>query len=239
MRADRNHGAPSVVVLAGGRGARLGRLTDEIPKPLVEVGGRPILWHVLACYKAAGVSRGVVAAGYRAEQIQQLFAADATVEVVDTGVETNTGGRVLRLADRLTESSFCLTYGDGVSDLAIAETMEFHVSHGRLATITAVHPPARFGRLSLDYDSVVGFAERSPLDTEWINGGFMVFQREVMDFIAGDNSSLEHDVLPALAAAGELKAFRHKGFWQCMDTVADVAFLNSLWKGRNPPWRTW
>lgn len=228
-----------VVVLAGGRGSRFGDRTNTVPKPLVEVGGRPILWHVLECYKAAGISRSIVAAGYRGDQIRQFFAADATVDVVDTGVGTNTGGRILRLADRLLNWSFCLTYCDGVSDVPIAEIIDFHADHGRLATITAVHPPARFGRLFLDGDQVMSFAQRSPLETEWINGGFMVFRPEVLDLVSGDASSLEDDVLVTLAACGELMAFQHKGFWQCMDTEPDAALLNTLWESGNAPWRTW
>jgi glucose-1-phosphate cytidylyltransferase len=230
--------SPLLVVLAGGRGSRLGGLTETLPKPLVEIGDRPMLWHVLMSYAAAGVGRAIVAAGYRADQIRLAFADIAAIDVVDTGLSTNTGGRVRRLAAHLPET-FCLTYGDGLSDVAIADVIDFHMQHGRIATITAVHPPARFGVLSLSDGCVSEFTEKPRVDDVWINGGFMVFQRDVVDWIADDASSLERDVLEKLAAEGELMAFRHEGFWQCMDTPADLEHLTGLWNQGNAPWRTW
>jgi glucose-1-phosphate cytidylyltransferase len=228
----------SVVVLAGGRGTRLGRLTEAIPKPLVEVGGRPILWHILRLYAAVGIQRSTIAAGYLADRIRRKFGGSPTIEVIDTGLSTNTAGRVRRLAGNLPET-FCLTYGDGLSDVRIADVVEFHRRHARVATVTAVRPPARFGALSFTGDQVTAFAEKSHVTEEWINGGFMVFERGVLDWITDDSSSLEHDVLPKLAAEGQLVGFRHQGFWQCMDTADDVHYLNALWANGRPPWRTW
>lgn len=226
-----------VVILAGGRGARLGSMTETIPKPLVEVGGRPILWHILRLYAAVGIQKSIIAAGYLADRVGREFDGSPTVEVVDTGLYTNTAGRVLRLAGSLPET-FCLTYGDGLSDVRIADVVEFHRRHGRVATVTAVRPPARFGALSFTGDQVTGFAEKSHITEGWINGGFMVFERSVLEWIT-DDSSLEQDVLPKLAAEGQLAGFRHQGFWQCMDTADDVHYLNGLWAGGRPPWRTW
>lgn len=230
--------ALSVVVLAGGRGTRLGNLTEAIPKPLVEVGGQPILWHILQLYAAVGIQNSIIAAGYLADRIGRRYDGSPTVEVVDTGLSTNTAGRVRRLAGKLPET-FCLTYGDGLSDVRIAEVIEFHRRHARVATVTAVRPPARFGALSFTGDHVTQFAEKSHVTETWINGGFMVFDRCVLEWITDDGSSLEHDVLPKLAAEEQLVGFRHQGFWQCMDTADDVRHLNALWADGRPPWRTW
>jgi glucose-1-phosphate cytidylyltransferase len=228
----------SVVVLAGGRGIRMGSLTEAVPKPLVEIGGQPILWHILQLYEAAGIQKCVIAAGYLADRIGRKFGGSPKVDVVDTGLSTNTAGRVRRLASYLTET-FCLTYGDGLSDVQIADVVEFHRRHGRVATITAVRPPARFGALTFTGDQVTRFLEKSSVAEGWINGGFMVFERRVLDWITDDSSSLEYDVLPKLAAEGQLVGYRHQGFWQCMDTADDVDYLNSVWSHGRPPWRTW
>nr|BFE56509.1 glucose-1-phosphate cytidylyltransferase [Dactylosporangium thailandense] len=228
----------SVVVLAGGRGTRLGSLSEDIPKPLVEIGGRPILWHILRLYEAAGIQNSIIAAGYLANRIGRNFDRSPTVQVVDTGLSTSTAGRVRRLAGILPET-FCLTYGDGLSDVRIADVVEFHHRHARVATVTAVQPPARFGALSFTGDQVTAFAEKSHVTEGWINGGFMVFERAVLDWINDDSSSLEQDVLPKLAGDGQLVGFRHEGFWQCMDTADDVRYLNGLWAEGRPPWRTW
>lgn len=228
----------TVLVLAGGRGSRLGSLTEAIPKPLIEVGGKPILWHIMRLYQAAGLGRCVIAAGYLASQIESAFGGSPMVEVVDTGLATDTAGRIRRLASYLPET-FCLTYADGLSNVRIADIVGFHRRHGRVATVTAVQPPARFGGLSFDGDQVTGFFEKSRASEEWINGGFMVFDRRVLGLIADDSSSLEYDVLPKLAAEGQLVGYRHRGFWQCMDTPDDVDRLNSMWSAGTPPWRTW
>jgi glucose-1-phosphate cytidylyltransferase len=216
----------------------MGDLTEVIPKPLVEVGGKPILWHILRLYETAGIRRSVIAAGYLADQIERTFGDDPTVEVVDTGLATNTAGRIQRLASYLPET-FCLTYGDGLSNLDIADVVDFHWRHRRVGTITAVQPPARFGGLSLDGDQVTGFFEKSQISEVWINGGFMVFDRRVLEWIADDYTSLEYDVLPKLAAEGQLAGYRHQGFWHCMDSPDDVHHLNSMWSQGAPEWRTW
>lgn len=226
-----------LVVLAGGRGSRLGRLTDSRPKPLVPIGGRPILWHILKAYEAAGVSHALIAGGYRVEQLSQAFSDDETVEVVDTGQNTNTAGRLLRLADRLPET-FCLTYADGLSDVPLTDVIGLHLSLRPQATITAVHPPSRFGTLSLSGSAVTGFEEKTTLQSIWVNGGFMVLNRSVLGLVAGDGTSLEQEVLPKLAASEQLAAYQHEGFWQPMDTTTDMELLNRLWHG-TAPWRTW
>ncbi|MFF7970882.1 sugar phosphate nucleotidyltransferase [Streptomyces sp. NPDC007905] len=227
----------SLVVLAGGRGSRLGTLTDSRPKPLVPIGDQPILWHILKAYEAAGVPRSVIAGGYRVEQLKRAFSHSESVEVVDTGATTSTAGRLLRLADRLPET-FCLTYADGLSDVPLTEVIGLHLSHRPQATITAVHPPSRFGTLSLSGRTVTSFEEKTTLRSVWVNGGFMVLNRSVLDLISGDDTSLEQEVLPKLAATEQLIAYQHDGFWYPMDTVADMAFLNVLWQG-GAPWRTW
>jgi glucose-1-phosphate cytidylyltransferase len=232
-------GTVRLVVLAGGRGTRLGDLTKSNPKPLVVIGGRPILWHILTSYAAAGVRSAVIATGYLGEQISATFRNRCDVEVVDTGLHTGTAGRLRRVASRIPGEIFCLTYGDGVSDVPIADVIEFHLAHDKIATLTAVNPPGRFGSLDLTGDQVVGFAEKRRPENEWINGGFMVFSREVFDFINGDSCSLERDVLARLAVQGELMAYRHDGFWQCMDTASDAEYLNMLWDSGSAPWRTW
>ncbi len=229
---------PPVVVLAGGRGTRLGRLADVAPKPLVEVGGRPIIWHILQLYAAAGIRDAIIAAGYQWGKIQQYFDGYPTVRVVNTGLSANTGGRLRRLVDHLPDT-FCLTYGDGLSNVRIRDVIDFHRQHGLLATVTAIQPPTHFGFLSLTGDQVTNFAEKSHVTESWINGGFMVLQRSILDWISDDASSLEHDVLTKLAVEGQLMAFRHDGFWQCMDTPNDVEGLNNLWNDGAAPWRTW
>jgi len=226
-----------LVVLAGGRGSRLGSLADSQPKALVPIGGRPILWHILQAYAVAGVSRSVIAGGYLVDQIKQAFPYSELVEVVDTGVRTNTAGRLLRLADRLPET-FCLTYADGLSNVPLAEVISLHRRHRPQATITAVHPPSRFGALSLSGNVVTNFEEKSTLQSIWINGGFMVLSKRILRLISGDETSLEQEVLPKLAARGQLIAYRHGGFWHPMDTAADVELLNSLWRSGAAPWRT-
>jgi glucose-1-phosphate cytidylyltransferase len=227
-----------LVILAGGRGSRLGSLTDSQPKALVPIGDRPILWHILQAYAVAGVSRSVIAGGYRVDQIKQALAHSELVDVVDTGATTNTAGRLLRLADRLPET-FCLTYADGLSNVPLAEVISLHRRHRPQATITAVHPPSRFGTLSLSGSVVTSFEEKSTVRSTWVNGGFMVLSKSILELISGDGTSLEHDIFPELAATKQLIAYRHGGFWHPMDTTADVELLNSLWRAGAAPWRTW
>jgi glucose-1-phosphate cytidylyltransferase len=253
-----------VVILAGGLGTRLQEETSARPKPMVEVGGRPILWHIMHLYAAHGLKEFVVALGYKAEMVRSYFLSyhavardttvrladgsatvhgepreDWTLHLIDTGLETQTGGRLRRLRQWLGNEPFCLTYGDGVSDIDIGRLIAFHEKHGKLATVTAVRPPARFGGLELDGDGVRKFAEKNQTSEGWINGGFFVLQPGVLDYIAGDSTLWEHEPLERLASEGQLRAFRHEGFWQPMDTLRDLRLLESLWSSGSPPWKTW
>ena len=253
-----------VAILAGGLGTRLSEETDHIPKPMVEIGGRPILWHIMKTYGAAGFDHFVVALGYKSEVVKSFFLDyrhltsdltidtatghvkdhegehDAwTVDLVGTGLTTNTGGRVRRLAGWLDGPVFGLTYGDGVSDVDLAAVAEFHRGHGKLATITAIRPRSRFGGLVLDDGLVTDFSEKPQIGEGWVNGGFMVLDRAVLDRIDDDDTSFEKDVLEGLAEDGELMAYCHTGFWQSMDTLRDVRTLQQLWSSGAPPWRTW
>ncbi len=254
-----------VVVLCGGRGLRL-RGEVEVPKPLVEIGGRPILWHVMRCFAHFGFKDFVLCLGYRGDAIKEHFVrgepwrhgdfvlqanADGSVSVtplsmqewrihfVDTGLETATGGRVKRVAHLLSEEpEFFVTYADTLSDLDLRKLLEFHRSHGKLATLTAVRPKFPFGLLTLSPDGEVKRFAEKPRMRKWINGGFFVFRREVLDLLTVD-SSLESDLLPQLAKRGELMAFRHEGFWACMDTYKDVLELNRLWDEGKAGWKVW
>jgi glucose-1-phosphate cytidylyltransferase len=243
-----------VVILAGGRGTRLGEETSVRPKPMVRVGDQPILRYILEHYAHFGHTEFVIALGYKGEQIEEYLLdlqerarqglespgpESWTLELVDTGLDTDTGGRVRRLASRLGDT-FMLTYGDGVADVDLDALLEFHRSHGRLATVTAVHPPPRFGQLHLRGDVVERFDEK-PLKESLINGGYFVLEHEVIDLIDGDETSFEHDPLNRLVARGELMAFRHESFWQCMDTPREKEHLEALWAAgdcRWAPWRT-
>jgi glucose-1-phosphate cytidylyltransferase len=255
---------PKIVILAGGRGTRLAEETDIKPKPMVEVGDRPILWHIMKHYAAHGLTEFYLALGYKGHLIKRYFldevqlTGDLTVETAnrqvlvrpassenwtvhlcDTGLETSTGGRLKRLAPQLRGGTFLLTYGDGVSDVPIDKLLAFHRNHGRLATVTAVRPPARFGGLVFEGDLVKVFVEKPQIGEGWINGGFLVFEPDVLDMIEGDSASLESQLLEHLAREGQLAAYRHEGFWQCMDTVRDLRLLQSLWDAGRAPWRTW
>jgi glucose-1-phosphate cytidylyltransferase len=253
------------VILAGGLGTRLAEETDVKPKPMVEIGGRPILWHIMKHYAQYGVDEFVVPLGYLGDVIRRYFLDYATmrrtisvdlgsgqvdledrepvepwrVHLVETGDTTNTGGR-LRLLERwLAGETFFLTYGDGVSNIDLDQLLAFHRAHGRIATVTAVRPPARFGGLELDGDRVSTFTEKPEIGEGWINGGFFVFEPAIFGHLAGPDENLELDVLRRLAGDGELYAFRHTGFWQCMDTLRDVRLLQSLWRSACPPWKVW
>lgn len=231
-----------VVILCGGRGTRLQERTQEIPKPLVEIGGRPILWHVMRIYAHHGATRFLLCTGYKGELIEAFARSEpwpdgVEVTCVDTGLDTPTGGRIHRVADRL-DGRFCATYGDGLADLDIAAELAFHRGHGALATMAVVRPELQFGVTELDEEGVVtGFREK-PRSEHWINGGFFVLEPGVLDYLAED-SILERGLLQHLAADGQLRAFRHTGFWACMDTYKDAVALNDLWAGGDPPWRVW
>jgi glucose-1-phosphate cytidylyltransferase len=249
-------------ILAGGLGTRLAEETESRPKPMVEIGGRPILWHIMQHYAKNWFTEFVVALGYKSESIKRYFVeytgltgsmtvnlargevtrheavgVDWTVHLIDTGLETNTGGRIRRLADWLRDGTFMLTYGDGVSDVDLQALLRFHRETGKLATVTAVRPPARFGGLEFDGDLVREFNEKPQTGEGWINGGFFVVEPAVLDLVGGDGESFELDVLPRLVARGQLAAYRHDRFWQCMDTLRDKRQLEAMWQEGRAPWR--
>jgi glucose-1-phosphate cytidylyltransferase len=254
------------VILAGGLGTRLSEHTTVMPKPMVEIGGQPILWHILKLYSHYGIDDFIICAGYKASVITQWFAdyrlrnSDVSfdfsdnsvsyhreapekwrVSVVDTGSETMTGGRLKRVRDYLGDESFCFTYGDGVADVDIGRLIEFHREQGRQATMTVVQPPGRFGAVVLSQSEtrINSFREKPDGDGAWINGGFFVLEPAVIDRIEDDASVWEQEPLRALAHDGELSAYRHNGFWHPMDTLRDSALLESLWASGNPPWKVW
>lgn len=233
---------PPVVILCGGRGTRLRERTESVPKALVEIGGRPILWHVIQIYAAQGFERFLLATGYMGEAVVEFAASErwpegVRVECVDTGLDTPTGGRVAALAERLGEERFCVTYADGVADIDLGALLDFHRDQGALATVTVVRPNLQWGVAELAGDSVAGFVEK-PRSERWINGGFFCFEPGVFDYLDAD-SVLEREPLERLAADGELSAFRHEGFWDCMDTYKDAVVLNDLWAGGRAAWRIW
>jgi len=216
--------------------------TESVPKALVEIGGRPILWHVVQIYAAQGFDRFLLATGYMGEAVAEFAAAErwpegVRVECLDTGLDTPTGGRVHTVAERLDGERFCVTYADGVADVGLEALLEFHQYHGGLATVTVVRPDLQWGVAELRGDKVTGFVEK-PRSEHWINGGFLCFEPGVLDYLAED-SVLEREPLSRLAADGELRAFRHEGFWDCMDTYKDAVVLNDLWAAGRAPWRLW
>lgn len=231
----------SVAILCGGRGTRLQERTQSIPKPLVEIGGRPIVWHVIQIYAAQGFRRFVLCTGYKGELIERFVADEAWPEGVEvacleTGLDTPTGGRVLQAARHLGDGPFCLTYADGVADVDLHALLSAHRAHGGLATVTVVRPELQFGVAELTADGrVSGFREK-PRAEHWVNGGFFVFELGVAAYLAED-SVLEREPLERLAAAGQLHAFRHEGFWDCMDTYKDAVLLNDLWAQGLAPWK--
>jgi glucose-1-phosphate cytidylyltransferase len=251
------------VILAGGLGTRLAEETEVTPKPMVEVGGLPLLWHIMKIYSAYGFNDFVIALGYKPEAVKNFFLNyvylrndvsidcgrgavdvhdgerdDWNVHLIDTGIATQTGGRVKRLRPWL-DSTFMLTYGDGVANVDLRDLVAFHRSHGKLATVTAVRPPARFGGISFNGDFVAEFTEKPQIGEGWINGGFFVLEPQVVDYIEGDETLWEHEPLERLAEDAQLVAFRHDGFWQCMDTLRDKRLLESLWQTGTPPWKVW
>jgi glucose-1-phosphate cytidylyltransferase len=233
----------TVVILCGGRGTRLQEHTRTIPKPLVEIGGRPILWHVMQIYLTQGVERFVLCTGYLGDAIERFVAEEewpqgAEVACVDTGDDTPTGGRIARVRDRVEGRSFAATYADGLADVDLDELARFHQGHGVLATMTVVRPELQFGVTELDDDGrVTGFHEK-PRSEHWINGGFFCFKPGVFDYMS-ESSVLEREPLEGLADDDQLRAFRHTGFWKCMDTYKDAVQLNDLWARDRPPWKLW
>ena len=253
------------IILAGGLGTRLAEETGVRPKPMVEIGGRPIIWHIMKIYSHFGINEFVICLGYKGYMIKEYFAnyglhmSDVTIDMrsgtidvhrnlaedwriclVDTGDETMTGGRLKRALPYLgDDETFCLTYGDGVADVDIHAAVEFHRSHGKRATVTAVRPSSRFGQLELEGDRVTDFAEKPVEEGGWINGGFFVLSREVEQYIDGDATIWERQPMEKLAGEGELRAFFHNGFWQPMDTLRDRQRLEELWTAREAPWRVW
>jgi glucose-1-phosphate cytidylyltransferase len=235
-------GRPTVVILCGGRGTRLRERTESVPKALVEIGGRPIVWHVVRIYAAQGFERFLLATGYMGEAVAEFAAAErwpeeVAVECVDTGLDTPTGGRIAGLSERLAGESFCVTYADGVADVDLGAQLDFHRGHGGLATMTVVQPHLQWGVAEIAGDRVAGFVEK-PRSEHWINGGFLCFEPGALGYIEED-SVLEREPLEALSAAGQLHAFRHAGFWDCMDTYKDAVVLNDLWASGEAPWRVW
>jgi glucose-1-phosphate cytidylyltransferase len=230
-----------VVILCGGRGTRLREHTQTIPKPLVEIGGRPILWHVIRIYAAQGFHRFVLCLGHKGELIEDFVATNGlpeglTIDCVQTGEDTPTGGRIARVRDRIDGARFCATYADGVADIDLHALVGFHTDHGALATMTVVQPELQFGVARLNGKDVVeGFQEKPQFDG-WINGGFFVFEPQALDYIHAD-STLEREPLENLARDGQLRAFRHTGFWDCMDTYKDAVMLNDLWEAGRAPWK--
>ena len=231
-----------VVILCGGRGTRLREHTESIPKALVEIGGRPILWHVISIYTSQGFSRFLLLTGYKGELIER-WAGDGSwpegveIECIDTGPDTPTGGRIALARDRLDGAPFSLTYADGVADIDLAALARFHRDGDGLATMTVVRPALQFGVADLEDDRVRTFKEKPQVD-EWINGGFFCLEPAALDYLSED-SVLEREPLERLAADGQLRAYRHRGFWDCMDTYKDAVLLNDLWQSGDPPWRVW
>lgn len=252
-----------VVILAGGLGTRLAEETDLKPKPMVEIGGQPILWHIMHHFAGYGFKEFLVALGYKGDEVKRYFVdyhrlrgnlsihlaqgdlaqtieqpEDWLVHLADTGLGTMTGGRIKRLAPWIGREAFMVTYGDGVSNVDLHKLVDFHRRMGRMATVTAVRPPARFGGLVFDGDLVKEFNEKPQVGEGWINGGYMILEPDVLDYLPGDESILEVDLLERLAGEGQLAAYKHEDFWQCMDTLRDKRMLESLWQSGAAPWLT-
>ncbi len=253
-----------VGILAGGYGTRMGEETEIRPKPMVEIGGMPVLWHIMKIYAHYGISDFAVALGYKGEYIKRWFreyasyggsmslrtatgdvvrhgceTPDWNVDLVDTGLKSMTGGRIKRLRDWMGDSTFMLTWGDGVSDIDIEELVAFHKEHGKLATMTAVRPPARYGHIEFEGDQVKEFSEKPQTGEGWVNGAFFVLEPEVFDYIDGDDIMFEHEPMRRLAADGQLMAYKHQSFWQCMDTMREKKILQDMWDGGDAPWKVW
>jgi glucose-1-phosphate cytidylyltransferase len=253
-----------VSILAGGFGSRLAEETEIRPKPMVEIGGKPILWHIMKIYSYYGYKDFVIALGYKGEYIKKYMVdycslsrnltvnmkygeikqqeannIDWTVELIDTGLKSQTGGRIKRLAPYMGNNTFMMTWGDGLADINLKELLAFHRSHGKLATVTAVHPPARYGHLELNGEAVEKFSEKPQMREGWINGGFFVLEPGIFDYIDGDETQWERKPMENLAKDGQLMAYRHNTFWQCMDTLREKYILENFWNSGNAPWRIW
>jgi len=253
-----------VAILAGGLGSRLAEETDIKPKPMVEIGGYPILWHIMMHYSVYNHRDFIIALGYKGEVIKKYmveycsltgdldinigtgevknraaFRPNWNVSLIETGIKTNTGGRIKRLQPHIGDETFMLTWGDGVSNVDLNQLLEFHRSHGKLATLTAVRPPARFGHLEFEGNQISSFTEKPQTGEGWINGAFFVLEPEVFDYIDGDDTQWEKEPLERLAAEGQLMAYKHEDFWQCMDTIRDKKLLETLWDSGRAPWATW
>ncbi|MCK9322177.1 MAG: glucose-1-phosphate cytidylyltransferase [Bacteroidales bacterium] len=253
------------VILAGGFGTRISEESHLRPKPMIEIGEQPILWHIMKMYTSHGITDFVICAGYKQHMIKEYFrdyairCSDMTfdftnggyvtlhrddsepwkVTVVDTGLNTMTGGRIKRIAKHIGDETFCMTYGDGVSDVQLDKLVSFHKKHKKKATLTAVRPAGRFGMMDMEGDAITAFREKSAEDSGWINGGFMVLEPDVFEMIEGDSTVFEREPIERLASEGELMAYRHGGFWQCMDTMRDKEGLQALWDSGKAPWKTW
>jgi glucose-1-phosphate cytidylyltransferase len=252
------------VILAGGLGSRISEESHLRPKPMIEIGGKPVLWHIMKMYSRHGINDFVICLGYKGFMIKEYFSnyflhmSDVTfcmkknkmkihhefsepwkVTLVDTGADTLTGGRLKRVAPYITGEAFCMTYGDGVSDIDITKLVDYHKSSGRLATVTAIQPAGRFGAMIIGDGAVKNFQEKPAGDGAWINGGFFVLESGVLDYIDGDTTTFEREPLQQLAAKGQLAAFQHHGFWQAMDTLRDKTLLEDLWSADKAPWKTW
>jgi len=253
-----------VAILAGGHGTRLAEETEVKPKPMVEIGGRPILWHIMMIYSHHGFNNFAIALGYKGDIIKKYIVdycalcsdltvnlkngdveihdgkkLDWNVDLIDTGLNTQTGGRIKRLKPHVNDKTFMLTWGDGLSDIDLKKLLKFHRSHGKLATLTAVRPPARYGHLELNGDAISEFSEKPQAKEGWINGAFFVLEPGIFDYIDGDETQWEKEPLENLAKDGQLMAYRHKSFWQCMDTLREKYILQKYWDSDKAPWKIW
>lgn len=253
-----------VLILAGGYGSRLAEETQIKPKPMVEIGGRPIMWHIMMHYMYYGFEHFIICLGYKGDEIKRYILdystmhsdiraelsdgivtfhdnsiQDCIVELIDTGIDSQTGGRIKRLAPSIKNNTFMATYGDGVSDVNLKKLLAFHKSHGKLATLTAVRPPARYGFMQFKGDQVIEFYEKPQIGEGWINGAYFVLEPGVLEYIDGDDSVWEKEPLEKLARDGQLMAYRHTSFWQCMDTMREKYILESLWQSGKAPWKVW
>ena len=230
-----------VVILCGGKGTRLSEETITIPKPMVKIGDKPIIWHLMKIFSYFGFDEFILATGYKKEVIENFFTDNQDfkkIETIDTGQETLTGGRLLRLKEKLSEEkTFLMTYGDGLCDINIQNLVDFHKNHKKIATLTAVHPPERFGELKLQEDKIVDFQEKPQANAGWVNGGFFVLNNEILNYIDNDQTIFEREPMTKLSKSGELMAYKHEKFWQCMDTMRDKILLNKMWNNKKAPWK--
>ena len=230
------------VILAGGYGTRISEESHLRPKPMIEIGGKPILWHILKIYSSYDINEFVICCGYKGEQIKEYFSKINSkswdIQLIDTGLDTMTGGRLKRIQNHI-DDTFCVTYGDGLSNIDINNLVAFHKEKKSIATLMAVHPPERFGVLDLNGDYVSEFHEKHSGESSWVNGGFFVFEPEIFDYLQDDSTILERTPLETLAKENQLTAFKHSGFWYAMDTLREKKYLENLWVSEKPPWKIW